>query len=241
MPRWDAPETLSKQIYESLREQIETEALPPGETVPPIRQLMGDFGAASHTVQRAIRDLRDAGLVVTSPSSKTVVRDRPKLVERSIVYTRAAAPGETIDYGAKTELLQLEEVPARPYIAELLDVPDGTPVLLRRRLMRRDGRPVEIVASYYPAEVARGTELAKEKPLKGGSPGALKRLGYECAKSPEWVHARLPLRSETQLLQMSPLSPVLRLLRAVRTVDGRPVEAMEMVMQGDGVVLFYDL
>lgn len=241
MPQWDAPMTLSKQIYESLREKIETEELAPNATVPPIRQLMEEFGAANHTVQRAMRELRAAGLVITSPSSKTVVRDRPKLVERSIVYTRAPAQGESIDYGAKTELLQLAEVPARPYIAELLEVEAGTSVLMRRRLMRRDGVPTEIVASFYPTDIAAGTELASERPLKGGSPGALKRLGYECEKSPEWVHARLPLRSEVEILQTSPESPVLRLLRAIRTASGRPVEAIEMVMKGDDVVLFYDL
>lgn len=241
MPQWDAPETASKQIYETLREMIETEELPPKETVPPIRQLMAQFGAASQTVQRAIRDLREAGLVTTNPSSKTIVRDRPKLIERSIVYTRAPELGRAIDYGAKTELIQLEEVPARPYVAELFAVPVGTPVQIRRRLMRRDGEPAEIVSSFYPVDIARGTELAADRPLKGGSPAALQRLGYECARAPEWVHTRLPLRSERQLLQMPSENPVLRLLRAVRVADGATIEVIEMIMKGDGVVLFYDL
>ena len=241
MPHWDTPETPSKQIFEALREQIETEELPPGEKVPSVRALMETHGASSHTVQRAVRELREARLIVTTPNSGSVVRSRPTVVERSIIYTRAPAPGEPSRYGAKTELLHLGRVKVPAYIAELLDVERGADVVQRRRLLRNDGSPTEIVTSYYPLEVAEGTELASEKPLKGGSPGALERLGYVCSKTIEWVQGRLPLRSEVQLLEMPPSVPVLRLLRVVYADGDRPIEAIEMVMNAEGKLLRYDM
>jgi len=241
MADWDAPEAPYRQIYESLRERIETEQLKPGDRLPSARALMDEFAAASHTVQRAIRALRDAQLVKSIPNRGVYVRERPLTVERSATYTKAPEPGEPSRYGAKSKLIALEPVPAPAYIAERLGIERGTEVLLRRRLMERDGTPVEIVASYYPMEIAAGTELSSEAPLKGGSPAALERLGYPAERTTEWVFARLPLQAEVSLLRIAPTTPMLRLLRTVFAEDGRPVEAIEMVMDGERNVLRYDL
>lgn len=241
MADWDAPEAPYRQIYESLRERIETEQLKPGDRLPSARVLMDEFGAASHTVQRAIRALRDAQLVKSVPNRGVYVRERPLTVERSVTYTKAPQPGEPSRYKAKSVLIALEPVAAPAYIAERLGVERGTEVLLRRRLMERDGKPVEIVASYYPMDIAAGTELAADAPLKGGSPAALERLGFAAERTTEWVFARLPLQAEAALLRVPPTTPMLRLLRAVFAVDGRPVEAIEMVMDGERNVLRYDL
>lgn len=238
----NAQESPYRRVYEALRELIISEDLKPGDKLPSTRQLMSDFGVASHTAQRALRALVDARLVDVVPSTGVFVRNRVQIVERSSAFTRAPGPGERAPYDAETRLVKVDLVPAPTYVAVRLFVDPGAEVLLRKRHLVRDDRVVEIVSSYYPAEIAEGTELAQEKPLRGGSPAALERLGYAAEGQPaEWVYTRLPFPSEAAALRMPMESPVFRLLRTMFAAGARPVEVIEMVMDGEQHVLRYDL
>lgn len=234
------PELPYIQIAEGIREQIETGQLKPGDKLPSNRALMERYGAGTQTVQRAVRALKEAGLVESRASRGVFVLPRRKSVERSADFTNAPK-GSGIKYGAKTQRLDIGEVPAPPYVAEALGINDETPVVRRARLMLRDGVPVELVTSYYPMDVAAGTELAEDRGLQGGSPAALERLGFAVVRSRELVYTRLPLPSEIRHLNLISTHPIFRILRTLFVADDRPVEVIEMVMSGDGHVLRYDL
>jgi hypothetical protein len=49
---------------------------------------------------------------------------------------------------------------------------------LRRRPLLSDGEPFELATSYYPLEIARGTELTAPGKIRGGAVALLKSLGY---------------------------------------------------------------
>ncbi len=63
--------------YEQLRRQlaglIQSAALPPGDLLPPLRQLAADLGLAVGTVARAYRELESAGLVTSRRGGGTRV------------------------------------------------------------------------------------------------------------------------------------------------------------------------
>lgn len=67
--------------YEQIRSQLEVLVragqLPPGTSLPTIRQLAHDLGLAPGTVQRAYRELEGAGLVETRRRGGTVVLAAP--------------------------------------------------------------------------------------------------------------------------------------------------------------------
>lgn len=63
---WDAVAT-------HLAARIETGDLPPGARLPGERDLAAEYGVALMTARRAIRDLRERGLVRTLPSKGTFV------------------------------------------------------------------------------------------------------------------------------------------------------------------------
>jgi GntR family transcriptional regulator len=241
MSEREAADLPYRHVAEVLREQIETEALGPGDPLPSNREIMAEFSVSSHTAQRAVRALRDAGLIETAQSRRARVRRRPQTVERSAAYTKPPAQGELTPYKARSRIIELDTVSAPAYIAERLDVETGRAVFLRRRVMVRSGAPIELVSSFYPLEIALGTELAEDAGLRGGSPAALARLGLTPIRSREWVFARMPLQWELGELRMLTGVPVLRLLRTVFAEGDRPVEVIEMIMSGDGNVLQYDL
>jgi DNA-binding transcriptional regulator YhcF (GntR family) len=67
--------------YEQLRRQlvamIRGGAVPPGDRLPPVRQLAADLGLAAGTVARTYRELEGAGLVTTRRGGGTRVRRTP--------------------------------------------------------------------------------------------------------------------------------------------------------------------
>ncbi|MBV9012121.1 MAG: UTRA domain-containing protein [Pseudonocardiales bacterium] len=69
---------------------------------------------------------------------------------------------------ATQRLLSVEEVPAPVEIAERLNVPPDTPLIVRRRLFVVDDQPMQLCDGYYPATIFRGTAVAEPRCIKGG-------------------------------------------------------------------------
>lgn len=77
MPVTDQRVPKYRQVYDALRQQIESGALPPGSRLPSEARLVTTFGASRITVGRAVRDLQRAGLVARRVGSGTYVKPRP--------------------------------------------------------------------------------------------------------------------------------------------------------------------
>ena len=67
------PRPLYEQIELQVRSAIGDGSLPPGERLPPARELAEDIGVNVHTVLRAYGALRDAGLLELRPRRGAVV------------------------------------------------------------------------------------------------------------------------------------------------------------------------
>jgi DNA-binding transcriptional regulator YhcF (GntR family) len=67
------PRPLYEQIELQVRSAIGDGSLPPGERLPPARELGEDIGVNVHTVLRAYGSLRDAGLIELRPRRGAVV------------------------------------------------------------------------------------------------------------------------------------------------------------------------
>jgi GntR family transcriptional regulator len=68
-----AGEPVWSQLAGILRGQIERGAIPPGKLLPSISTLMQTYGVSDGTVKRALRKLRDEGLVSTVPGRGSYV------------------------------------------------------------------------------------------------------------------------------------------------------------------------
>ncbi len=82
--------------YEQLRRQladlITGGALPPGERLPPLRQLAGDLGLAVGTVARTYRELETAGLITSRRGGGTRVAPNPAANPAADPAAAAVAP-----------------------------------------------------------------------------------------------------------------------------------------------------
>ncbi|MGY3682275.1 DNA-binding GntR family transcriptional regulator [Streptomyces sp. TE33382] len=109
--------------------------------------------------------------------------------------------------------------------------PHGT-AILRHQLLSIDGEPAELVSSYYPLDVARGTAITERRKIAGGTPTLLAELGHPPRLSVDRVSARIPTQEQYRALRLPGGLPVLRTLRVVYSDDERPIEATVMVKAG---------
>lgn len=68
VPRW-------QQVAEVVRGRIADGTYPPRTRVPSVMQLVDEYGIAQATAQKVLSNLRDEGLIYTSPGLGSFVSD----------------------------------------------------------------------------------------------------------------------------------------------------------------------
>ncbi|MEU4969922.1 GntR family transcriptional regulator [Streptomyces smyrnaeus] len=126
-------------------------------------------------------------------------------------------------------------------VAELLEVPEGGEVVVRRRIMYLDDQPCELTDTYYPVKIARGTRLAETAKIPGGAVTLLAELGHQGVRASEDVIARMPSEEEREALQIEVGEPILQLTRLTLDHEDRPIQADVMAMPSRRQRLHYEL
>jgi GntR family transcriptional regulator len=70
------PGYIWQAVADHIAARIEAGDLPPGARLPGERDLAAEYGVALMTARRALRDLRERGLVRTLPSKGTFIAGR---------------------------------------------------------------------------------------------------------------------------------------------------------------------
>src|SRR5215813_47391 len=126
------------QVIAEIQRRIESSEYPPGSLIPSEHQLSDEFGIARPTVVRALRVLRQEGWIDTQQGKGSVVRGRPALAQES-TERRGQAELDRDEHREPGDLISAGKAVAPARIAALLDVPEGTELVYRRRLVRQDG------------------------------------------------------------------------------------------------------
>ncbi|MCX4525372.1 MULTISPECIES: GntR family transcriptional regulator [unclassified Streptomyces] len=241
--------SLHARIAADLRDEIMSGDLAPGAKLPSTTHLKARFDASSATVQKALQLLKDERLVIGRAGAAVTVRENRQRTIAPAGSLTAAPTGAAYPWlanaaghgtTAHSALLEVGEVAPPADVAAALGLHEAEPALLRRQLLRIDDEPAELVCSYYPLAIARGTALAEARRIKGGTPTLLTELGFPPRLSVDRVSARVPTQEQCQALRLPSDLPVLRTLRTVFTDAGRPVEATVMVKAGHLYELRYE-
>ncbi|MEV0633583.1 GntR family transcriptional regulator [Streptomyces sp. NPDC050619] len=252
MPIPDNPSdrrSLHERIAADLRDEIMSGDLTPGAHLPSTAQLKARFSAANATIQKALQLLKDERLVVGRAGAAVTVRERRQQTVNPAAFMAPAAPGrpyrwltETAKQGdrATSTLLDVAEVRPPADASTALGLAEGETAVLRHQILSIDGEPVELVKSYYPLDIARGTAITDRRRIKGGTPALLAERGFPPRLSVDRVSARIPTQEQYQALSLPSDLPVLRTLRVVYSDDDRPIEATVMVKAGHLYELQYE-
>lgn len=221
------------EIAAHYRQLIEGGTLRPGDTMPSLRQVCEHFGVANTTANRAYRVLKMAGLTLPKAGVGTVVAGpiSNNIANRVRLHE---ATGKALDGGETSRIVEVGTVGADEVVAPRLDVAPGTPVHVRRRLVSRNGAPVHISSSYYPAYVIAVTpELAESVSTGGSRELAAERLGAVQDHVLEEVTSRLATESEKSSLGLTAGDVVVtQVIRTVHLADGRVVEVAVKIAGG---------
>ncbi|HET9381178.1 MAG TPA: GntR family transcriptional regulator, partial [Streptomyces sp.] len=190
---------------------------------------------------KALQILKEERLVVGRAGAAVTVRAHRQRTVRPAGSLSPAAPGEPYPWlrqiaepggRAVSTLLDVCEAPPPADVASALRLGEGEPAVSRHQLLSVDGEPVELVTSYYPSAIARGTALAEPRKIRGGTPTLLRALGFPPRLSVDRISARVPTQEQYRRLGLPSDLPVLRTLRVVLSDDDRAVEAAVMVKAG---------
>ncbi|WP_344149623.1 GntR family transcriptional regulator [Kribbella yunnanensis] len=239
-----------RQVAADLRGKISDGTYPAGAKLPSERTLIGAYDVSRITIREAIAVLRSEGLVVAEHGRGVFVRATASVVRLSRTRLSKAARDANQAYflGDATAnsfnptvqvTIRFEE--ASPDHAAVLDVPAGSELLVRERLMLADGQPMQLATSRLPRDLTRGTQAEEMDTGPGGIYSRLEEAGYKPSRYTELVKTRMPNRDETTALQLRAGVPVLVVQRVAYDSSGRPIEVNEMTLTGDRYELVYEI
>jgi GntR family transcriptional regulator len=238
-----------QQVAAHLRAVIARGEIGPGDPLPSVRALADRFTVTTVTASRALDELRAEGLVDTRPGRGIFLRARRPVIRVGVYLTaepdgqRAtwAGEGERQGFAATQDITEVAVVTAPVDIATRLGLDEDARTVVRRRVLYADGVPVQLSDSYYPVDLAEGTELAEPRKLRGYTFAALQRLGVELDHFEDELHTRMPTPTEVRSLRLGKGTPVIRVIRTTYGTGGRPVEVTDQVLAGDRYILTYEV
>jgi GntR family transcriptional regulator len=147
--------SLTGQVKAHIKQQILNNAYQ-DDRVPPEMELANQLGVSRTTVRDALSRLENEGVIYRKQGAGTFV-NRPGLRIRSRLdeIWSYEAVLEAHGYEPSTIVLDLKHQPADAGLAIDLDLSEGEPVLLVRKLFLEDEQPVILTCNYIPLTILR--------------------------------------------------------------------------------------
>lgn len=137
-----------------LLERIRSGSLMPGRKIPSELELAQEFGVSRMTINKAIHELVEKGVLLRFAGDGTYVAERK--VEAPLFNTQHDIARDIIARGHtySGSILKLETIPADQETAAALGVEAGCPVFYSLLLHKEDSIPVELEERYVNPEWA---------------------------------------------------------------------------------------
>jgi GntR family transcriptional regulator len=215
------------QIAAYIRDQIARGDLKPGDEVPSERELAETWKVARPTAARALESLRVQGLVESRQGSGTYVRNANAVPRARERYERARDLGTMYAPGESVEFLAAELADGPAHVIEALQLPAGSQVIRRVRLLRDTaGQPIELSTSWFAPQLAeQAPGLLEPERLRGGTARYLAGItGREPTYARDQVTARLANAQERRLLDLPRPAAVLVYRLTVYDAEDNPIQ-----------------
>lgn len=230
--------TKRAKIAHDLREAIAQGTYAPGDTLPPLPELMEQYGVARETVRQAVSSLANEGLVTPKPGLGTVVRDLAAVNLDSSLADPHPTWATTAGDDAKIEVLTAELVAADPEITRRLATSGDVAHRVKNYYA---GRSVALThEQWIPGRLAAaildqsGYDLARSTDVEPTDLYTLmKRSGHRPSETTETVTTRMPTPDEQELTNSPAGVPMLCTLRVTRDRDGVVLETSDFAGPAD--------
>lgn len=238
---------LHHQIADQLRESIRDQTLPPGASLPTLRELALTWHCSEPIVRRAIQVLQNEGLLDTQRGRRPTVRVQPPKMPVQLTTDWTQQQKDLVlqprDVRMRTGALELTsdaslddvhldtnyaQVPATTEVAAALHLEDSTPVLRRTFVMTHKNGPLMLwTESFIPLAIAsRNPDLLdpSNEPWPGGHQHQLYTVGVELGAFERTVSAAPATTPEQHTWGLAAGVPLLEIRSTSISTDGDPVE-----------------
>lgn len=189
-------------------ELIASGQLSPGTLLPSIKALSEEWGVSTTTTEKALRKLRDEGLVRGIHGIGTEVLDRPSPMSSGAQrQDRGHRTGSSWGAGERSDSHAAAVVPAPEEVAEALDIQTGTEVVRRSRVYRDRHGIVAHSTSWIPIRFGKLIpQILSSERLTGGTSLQLiaQATGNPITHRIDTASARLLTSETAQLLELEP-------------------------------------
>lgn len=147
------PAALYQQVKDHVLRQIADGTLAPGARVPSELELVQEFGVARMTVNRALRELAEQGLIVRVAGVGSFVAEE----KQQSTLLRIANIAEEIQqrgHDHRFELISMQRVSASPEVASALDLALGSSVFHLQGVHFENEVPIQLEDRYVNPKAA---------------------------------------------------------------------------------------
>jgi GntR family transcriptional regulator len=228
----ESPVPYYHQLKDSLRDNILSGTWPPGTALPSEADICEVFGLSRITVRQALAELGLEGLVRRERGRGTFVAE-PKIRERIVGHLTGFYEDMTAQgLEPQTRVLNKSVIEAPPWLAEILEVMPGVPLIRIERLRMISREPVLLSVTHIPEAIC--PNLASEDLEKQSLYGLLeKRYGVQIARGRRVIEAIAASENDASLLGVAGGTPLVLIKSITYLSDGRPVEYYEAKHRGD--------
>lgn len=226
------------QLYEVLRARLEAGRWRLGETLPPIPELMAEFGTARVTVRQALEMLESEGAVRKRRGVGTTV-------ERDLTHGRWVNLPTSLDElvatiaTIKPQVLNIELHGSLPEVPIPADERAAASYVRMRRVHLRDGQP------YCLIDLALDESLYRKRPARFRKHPVLSVMrevpGLEIASARQQLTIRSADVDEARHLSIEPGAPVADVRRSITDTRGIVIYAAVVLYPSRSVRLDMNL
>lgn len=216
------------QVYQDLYLRIRSGSWKPGDCIPSEMELCKHYSVSRGTIQRAVRDLVEQGILRREKGRATYV-SAPKL-EGSVLASYQQSIERPHDAGAK--VLRCEKVYPSDEIRTIMGLKEGEEIYELDRLRFVRDVPLSFQLSFLPAELCPNLEDCE---LGSRHLHEVLQSEYNVSflRAEEYVEPAKPDAYVAGLLNISADHPVLFVERSSYLFDGRYGEFRRASMRGD--------
>ncbi|MVA77186.1 UTRA domain-containing protein [Auraticoccus sp. F435] len=213
-----SPVPLYHQIASQIEAAIADGRLAPGASLENEVAMAARLGISRPTARQALQSLVEQGLLIRRRGVGTQVA--PARIRRPVELTSLYEDLRSSGREPSTEVLDWQEVVATPELAAAVEVPEGTDLVMVRRLRSADGEPVAVLTNWLPRAIAP----TAEELTRSGLYDCLRARGVQPRMAHQRIGARLATAAEARMLDEPARAALLTMERTAYDTAGAVIE-----------------
>jgi GntR family transcriptional regulator len=216
---------LYRQIKRLIVQGLASGEWRPGQAIPSEAELAIRYNVSQGTVRKAIDEIAAENLLVRRQGKGTFVASHNDPDPRSLFRFLRLVPDSGKLETPQSIPLECWRARAGGETSRILGINPGASIIILRRILKFDARPVVLDEIYLPGELFQGLSLETLEDYHGSVYSLFEtRFGVRMIRAEERLRAVAADRGSAEALEVAEGSPLLSVERLAFTYGDKPVE-----------------